>query len=92
MHDIKNLVSQLSLLTRNAERHAENAEFRSDMIATLNSSIGKMKELLARLSPQAVERSYRAEPQPLGDIVTRGDRPAPRQAPDPAARRCVACG
>ncbi|QIL01990.1 PEP-CTERM system histidine kinase PrsK [Sphingomonas sinipercae] len=70
LHDIKNLVSQLSLLTRNAERHAENAEFRSDMIATLNSSIGKMKELLARLSPQAVGRTYRAEPQALRPIVS----------------------
>ncbi|HEV2867531.1 MAG TPA: XrtA/PEP-CTERM system histidine kinase PrsK, partial [Allosphingosinicella sp.] len=34
MHDIKNLVSQLSLVARNAERHAANPEFRADMIAT----------------------------------------------------------
>ncbi|MDQ3140409.1 MAG: PEP-CTERM system histidine kinase PrsK [Pseudomonadota bacterium] len=50
MHDIKNLVSQLSLVTRNAERHADNPEFRADMIATLQSSVKKMNELLARLS------------------------------------------
>ena len=53
LHDIKNLVSQLSLLSRNAERHADNPEFRADMVATLRSSVGKMNELLARLSPQA---------------------------------------
>lgn len=53
LHDIKNLVSQLSLLTRNAERHADNPEFRTDMMATLRGSVGKMNELLARLSPQA---------------------------------------
>ena len=70
LHDIKNLVSQLSLLTRNAERHAENAEFRADMIATLKSSIGKMNELLARLSPQAAPRPNRVEPQPLRDILS----------------------
>lgn len=51
LHDVKNLVSQLSLLSRNAERHADNAEFRADMIATLKSSVGKMNDLLARLSP-----------------------------------------
>jgi putative PEP-CTERM system histidine kinase len=51
LHDVKNLVSQLSLLSRNAERHADNPEFRADMIATLKSSVGKMNELLARLSP-----------------------------------------
>jgi putative PEP-CTERM system histidine kinase len=50
MHDIKNLVSQLSLVARNAERHADNPEFRADMVATLQSSVKKMNDLLARLS------------------------------------------
>jgi putative PEP-CTERM system histidine kinase len=49
MHDIKNLVSQLALVARNAERHADNPEFRADMIATLQSSVRKMNDLLARL-------------------------------------------
>jgi putative PEP-CTERM system histidine kinase len=69
LHDIKNLVSQLSLLSRNAERHADNAEFRADMIATLKSSIGKMNDLLARLSPQSGAQSQKMQPQPLRDIV-----------------------
>ncbi|MBN8813979.1 MAG: PEP-CTERM system histidine kinase PrsK [Sphingomonas sp.] len=64
LHDVKNLVSQLTLVARNAERHADNPEFRADMIATLQESAGKMNDLLARLSqhnsgraddPQAVE-------------------------------------
>ena len=50
MHDIKNLVSQLTLVTRNAERHADKPEFRADMIATLQSSTARMNDLLARLS------------------------------------------
>lgn len=50
MHDIKNVVSQLSILSRNAEKHADKPEFRNDMVATLQSSVGKMNELLARLS------------------------------------------
>ncbi len=69
LHDIKNLVSQLSLLARNAERHADNAEFRADMIATLKSSIGKMNDLLARLSPDAAARSQKVQPQPLRDVL-----------------------
>jgi putative PEP-CTERM system histidine kinase len=59
MHDIKNLVSQLSLLARNAERHADNPAFRADMIATLQSSVGKMNDLLARLS-----QHHRSRPEP----------------------------
>lgn len=50
IHDVKNLVSQLSLLSRNAERHADNPDFRADMILTLRDSVGKMNDLLARLS------------------------------------------
>ena len=51
LHDIKNLVSQLKLLARNAERHADNPEWRADMVATLKGSVGKMNDLLARLAP-----------------------------------------
>ena len=57
IHDIKNLVSQLSLVARNAERHAENPEFRADMVKTLQSSVGKMNDMLARLSQRPGSRS-----------------------------------
>jgi putative PEP-CTERM system histidine kinase len=50
MHDIKNLASQISLLARNAERHAENPDFRADMLVTLRNSAEKLNALLARLS------------------------------------------
>jgi putative PEP-CTERM system histidine kinase len=70
LHDIKNLVSQLSLLARNAERHADNPEFRADMVATLQSSVGKMNDLLTRLAPHSSSRIQRVEAQPLRAIVT----------------------
>ena len=50
LHDLKNLVSQLTLTARNAERHADNPEFRADMVATLKDSSDRMTALLARLS------------------------------------------
>ena len=50
MHDIKNLASQMGLLARNAEQHAENPEFRADMLVTLRNSADKLNALLARLS------------------------------------------
>ena len=70
LHDVKNLVSQLSLVARNAERHADNPEFRADMVATLKSSVGKMNELLARLSPRSSARVQRIEAQPLRPVLT----------------------
>lgn len=50
MHDIKNLASQLSLLARNAERHADKPAFRDDMLLTLRNSADMLNTLLARLS------------------------------------------
>ncbi|MBK6801348.1 MAG: PEP-CTERM system histidine kinase PrsK [Novosphingobium sp.] len=50
MHDIKNLASQLSLLARNAELHADNPAFRADMLVTLRNSADKLNAMLARLS------------------------------------------
>ena len=50
MHDIKNLASQLGLLARNAELHADNPAFRADMLVTLRNSADKLNNLLARLS------------------------------------------
>jgi putative PEP-CTERM system histidine kinase len=70
LHDIKNLVSQLSLLARNAERYADNPEFREDMVATLRGSVGKMNDLLERLTPHSPGRVQRIQRQSLLPILT----------------------
>jgi signal transduction histidine kinase len=62
-------VSQLSLVARNAERHADNPEFRADMIATLQSSVRKMNDLLARLSPGAARASDPPRAVEIGPLV-----------------------
>lgn len=59
MHDIKNLASQIGLLARNAERHADKPDFRADMVQTLKISAGRLSDLLVRLSPR--ERGPAAE-------------------------------
>lgn len=69
MHDIKNLVSQIALVTRNAERHAENPEFRKDMILTLAECTDKMNMLLARLSQHSVRAEAGRSLFALGDAV-----------------------
>ena len=50
VHDLKNLVSQLSLLVANAERHKDNPEFQRDMLETVDLSVQKMKLLLQKLA------------------------------------------
>ncbi|HET7061804.1 MAG TPA: XrtA/PEP-CTERM system histidine kinase PrsK [Nitrosospira sp.] len=50
VHDLKNLVSQLSLLLSNAEKHQNSPEFQQDMVETVYLSVQKMKRLLEKLS------------------------------------------
>lgn len=69
MHDIKNLVSQLSILARNAEKHADNPEFQADMVDTLRSSVDKMNELLARLSQHNKARHNAPLPIDVSAVV-----------------------
>lgn len=81
IHDVKNLVSQLSLLSRNAERHADNPQFRADMVLTLKESVGKMNDMLARLSQHNKGRPEEPRPLQLRDLVSQVARTRARQHP-----------
>lgn len=50
VHDIKNLVAQLSLLLANAQKHKHKPEFQEDMLATIESSVARMNRMLAKLA------------------------------------------
>jgi putative PEP-CTERM system histidine kinase len=49
VHDLKNLVSQLSLMHRNAERHRDNPAFQSDMLTTVAHVVERMNALMLQL-------------------------------------------
>ena len=49
VHDLKNLVAQLSLMLRNAERHRNNPEFQRDMLATVQNVVEHMNKLMLQL-------------------------------------------
>jgi putative PEP-CTERM system histidine kinase len=52
-HDLKNIVGQLSLLVRNAERFKANAQFQDDMVETISHSVDRMSALLQQLRSMA---------------------------------------
>ena len=49
VHDLKNIVTQLSLMLKNAERLRDNREFQEDMLLTVESSLEKMRRLMLQL-------------------------------------------
>lgn len=69
MHDIKNLSSQLGLLARNAERHAENPAFRADMLVTLRNSADKLDAMVTRLGRYGSGRSDAVEAIDLAAVA-----------------------
>ena len=71
MHDIKNVVSQLQLLSRNAEKHAAKPAFQADMVATLQAATGKMSDLLAMMAHREDPRERGGTtPVPLAGLVS----------------------
>jgi putative PEP-CTERM system histidine kinase len=49
VHDLKNIVTQLSLMLKNAERHGDKPEFRADMMETVDHAVDKMRLLMTQL-------------------------------------------
>ena len=49
VHDLKNIVTQLSLLLKNAERHSDKPEFQKDMLMTVRHSVERMRQLMLQL-------------------------------------------
>ena len=70
VHDLKNLVAQLSLMLRNSERHSGNPEFQRDMLATVEHVVGRMNHLMLQLR-SGTTPVENARANDLGSIVQR---------------------
>ncbi|MBS0293399.1 MAG: PEP-CTERM system histidine kinase PrsK [Proteobacteria bacterium] len=49
VHDLKNIVAQLSLMVKNAKRLQNNPEFQADMLMTVENSLERMRQLMLQL-------------------------------------------
>jgi hypothetical protein len=72
IHDLKNHVSNLSLMMDNAHDHIDNPEFQADMLETLDETVGKMKGLIARLKNIKEKRQLNLVPHDLAEVVRQG--------------------
>lgn len=70
VHDLKNLVAQLSLMLKNAERHSANPEFQKDMRSTIEHVVERMNRLLLQLRSGTTPIASPA-PVDLGAIAAR---------------------
>jgi putative PEP-CTERM system histidine kinase len=67
VHDLKNLVAQLSLMLKNSERHRNNPEFQRDMLSTVEHVVGRMNNLMLQLrtGTTPVEKPRLTDLEPL---------------------------
>jgi putative PEP-CTERM system histidine kinase len=53
IHDLKNLIAQLSLVAKNARRHRDNPAFFEDAVTTIENAVAKMNRLMTQLRSAA---------------------------------------
>jgi putative PEP-CTERM system histidine kinase len=70
VHDLKNLVAQLSLMLKNAERHRDNPEFQADMQTTVEHVVDRMNKLMLQLRAGA-EPVENVTPVDIASLVDR---------------------
>lgn len=71
VHDLKNIVTQLSLLLKNAQRHRDNPEFQQDMLATVENSLDKMRQMMLQLREGQAPAAGRPSGVDLAPIAQR---------------------
>jgi putative PEP-CTERM system histidine kinase len=69
-HDLKSVISQLSLLLANAEIHGRDRAFQADLIATVRDSVGTMQQMLSQLRGER----RKAAPAETVDLVPTAQR------------------
>ncbi len=69
IHDLKNSVSALSMLTQNARKHFDEPEFRVAALGTLTRTVERMQKLVGRLSTRQAAGELEFESVPLDELV-----------------------
>ncbi len=79
VHDLKNLVAELALMMKNAERHHANPEFQRDMLDTVTHVTKRMQRLLMQLTAGTVPIEQPTAVD-LDDVIRR--TAGPKKKPD----------
>lgn len=94
IHDLKNILAQLSLVVSNAEKHKQNPVFIDDMVDTVSNSVNRMTNLMAQLRSGAGQTNQRKVDlnELLTEVVNESKvrEPAPNLYIEPG-EHCVHC-
>jgi hypothetical protein len=74
VHDLKNLASNLALVTENARDYLDDPEFQLDMLQTLEGTTDRMKALIARLKNVTEKKALNLTATDLLQVAAEGVR------------------
>ena len=69
VHDLKNVVAQLSLVVTNARKHMRDPDFMVDTVHTVENSVNKMNRMLRQLKTDRTQPTGTAEVIDLASVV-----------------------
>ena len=75
MHDLKNAIAALSMLSENAIKHFDDPEFQRDAVRTVARTVERMNALLGRLSSAPGGAELRHEPLDLAALTAEAAAP-----------------
>lgn len=70
IHDIKNIVSELSLFASNIRKHGNNPTFRDDLAEAIEGAVARSKRLLERLGDDRDPAGHHPRLLPLKPLMT----------------------
>ena len=72
-HDIKNIISQLSVMLRNFDKHADDPEFQRDIHSTIRNTVDRLQSTVGRVTglEEGKEGGGANERTRLYDVVSR---------------------
>ncbi len=75
IHDLKNAISALFMLSQNAQNYFDDPEFQRDALRTVAKTVDRMKALIGRLSSAPEAAALRIEPVDLAALALEAARP-----------------
>lgn len=84
MHDLNNVIAQLSLVVSNAANHKDNPRFVEDTFNTIENTVKRMTSLMAKLRSGEIEPG--AKPTNIVDIAKRAAESCRERRPFPTVQ------
>lgn len=69
VHDLKNLISTLSMMLQNAADNMDKPEFRENMLVTISGTVEKTKGLMNKITTMPTDFQLNFQPQDLNSII-----------------------